>query len=162
MGNAVAYLALLTWPLVILVMFKRMPVERAFIWSILGGYMALPQITQIGLPLLPDLDKVLIPNVTAFVVCLALVRERVAVVPQNLLARILLVLFILSPAFTVFTNTEPLLFRVGHVGSYNMDGHLFARECHHSGIAGVRFVVGCGGADYLHAAVFPCTQPAGA
>ena len=110
MGNAVAYLALLTWPLVILVMFKRMPVERAFIWSILGGYMALPQITQIGLPLLPDLDKVLIPNVTAFVVCLALVRERVAVVPQNLLARILLVLFILSPAFTVFTNTEPLLF----------------------------------------------------
>ncbi|MCL1627851.1 hypothetical protein M3N55_03840 [Roseibaca sp. V10] len=110
MGNAVAYLALLTWPLVILIMFKRMPVERAFIWSILGGYMALPQITQIGLPLLPDLDKVLIPNVTAFVVCLALVRERVVVVPQNLLARVLLVLFVLSPAFTVFTNTEPLRF----------------------------------------------------
>lgn len=110
MGNAVAYLALLTWPLVILIMFKRMPVERAFIWSILGGYMALPQITQIGLPLLPDLDKVLIPNVTAFVVCVALVRERVVVVPQNLLARVLLVLFVLSPAFTVFTNTEPLRF----------------------------------------------------
>jgi hypothetical protein len=110
MGNAIAYLVLLTWPLAILVMFRRMAPERAFIWSILGGYMLLPQLTQVNLPLLPDLDKVLIPNVTAFMVCLALVRARVAVVPQNLLARLLLMLFILSPAFTVFTNTEPLQF----------------------------------------------------
>lgn len=110
MGNAIAYLVLLTWPLAILVMFRRMAPERAFIWSILGGYMLLPQLTQVNLPLLPDLDKVLIPNVTAFVVCLALVQARVAIVPQNLLARVLLVLFILSPAFTVFTNTEPLQF----------------------------------------------------
>lgn len=112
MGNAIAYLVLLTWPLAILVMFKRMPVERAFIWSILGGYMLLPQLTRIGLPLLPDLDKVLIPNVTAFVICLALVRARIAVVPENPMARLLLVLFILSPAFTVFTNTEALQFGI--------------------------------------------------
>ncbi|MBN2760643.1 MAG: hypothetical protein JXQ79_09095 [Rhodobacteraceae bacterium] len=112
MGNAIAYLALLTWPLAILVMFKRMPPERAFIWAILGGYMLLPQLTRIGLPLLPDLDKVLIPNVTAFIVCLALVRERVVVVPQNPLVRVLLVLFILSPAFTVLTNTEALQFGI--------------------------------------------------
>lgn len=110
MGNAVAYLVLLSWPLAIFVMFRRMAPERAFIWAILGGYMLLPQLTQVNLPLLPDLDKVLVPNVTAFVVCLALVRERVAIVPQNPFARVLLVLFILSPAFTVITNTEPLQF----------------------------------------------------
>ncbi len=112
MGNAVAYFALLAWPLAMLLMFRRMPPERAFIWSILGGYMLLPQLVRIGLPMLPDIDKVLVPNVTAFILVLVLVRDRVAIVPVNPLARVLLAVFVLSPVLTVFTNTEALRFGV--------------------------------------------------
>ena len=40
--NPIAWLVLLSWPLVILVFFRKMTTDRALIWSILGAYMLLP------------------------------------------------------------------------------------------------------------------------
>ncbi|WP_386260295.1 hypothetical protein [Sulfitobacter aestuariivivens] len=37
MPNGIAYLMLLLWPLVCLILFRTQKLERALIWSILGG-----------------------------------------------------------------------------------------------------------------------------
>ena len=42
MPNTTAYLVLAAWPCVALVLFRRLPVERALIWTLLGGYLVLP------------------------------------------------------------------------------------------------------------------------
>ena len=44
MPNELAYLALLTWPLVTIGLFVKLRVERALIWSMLGGYLLLPPV----------------------------------------------------------------------------------------------------------------------
>ena len=110
MPNVIAYTVLLLWPLVIWWMFRKMPPERAFIWSILGGYMLLPELTEFNLPMIPAFDKVSIPNLTAFLVAAMVVKLRFAALPDGIVARICLALLILAPVASVFTNTDPLIF----------------------------------------------------
>lgn len=112
MPNAVAYAMLLIWPVIALVLYRRMPVERALIWSILGGYLLLPPVAAIDLPMVPDFDKVSIPNLAAAGICLLVLGHRIEVLPRSRLARGLLVLFVVSPLATVLTNSEPVVF--GH------------------------------------------------
>ncbi len=40
-GNVLAILTLLSWPVISAIMFQRMEARRAFVWSILGAYMSL-------------------------------------------------------------------------------------------------------------------------
>ena len=47
---------LFAWPLVCILLFVRLPVEEAAIWSLLAGYLLLPA-RQYRRPLLPPLDK---------------------------------------------------------------------------------------------------------
>src|SRR5690606_3026750 len=112
---ALAYIALIVWPLVILVMFRRLPMERAFIWSMLGGYLLLPPVARFDPPLIPLLDKATIPTLTAFVVCVKLYGRGVVALPKSRLACLLLLLFIASPVGTVVTNTEPIFFARGGI-----------------------------------------------
>ncbi|MDX8353104.1 hypothetical protein [Cognatiyoonia sp. IB215182] len=70
MPNLFATFVLFTYPLVVIVLFRRMPVSNALIWSIMGGYLFLPERTGIDLPLLPELDKDLIPSLTAAIMLL--------------------------------------------------------------------------------------------
>lgn len=67
MPNTIAYIVLLSWPLVSLLMFRRMPPLRALIWTILGGYLFLPSRTGFDFPMLPTIDKALVPSLTAAV-----------------------------------------------------------------------------------------------
>ena len=46
MPNAIAYLMLLIWPFVCLVLFRTQTVERAIVWSILAGYLLLPPLNS--------------------------------------------------------------------------------------------------------------------
>jgi len=119
-GNTFALLALLGWPLVIVVLFRVLPIERALIWSILGAYMVLPQLSAIDLPVVPAMNKETIPNLTAFAVSLSVWAKRPDLFPQSWLGRILLVLFIVSPAITVLTNLEPVQFGVDAFGSLRL------------------------------------------
>ena len=115
MPNTFAYLMLLIWPIVIVAMFRRLSMERAFIWSILGGYLLLPPLAKFDPPLIPLLDKSSIPNLTTFLVCTLLLGLRVSVLPASRLGRLLLFLFIATPIASVSTNTEPFFFAVGGV-----------------------------------------------
>lgn len=110
MPNPIAYLVLLLWPIAIIWMFRKMPPERAFIWSILGGYMLLPEATAFNLPMIPAFDKVSIPNLTVFVVCLMLLKMRFSLLPEGWLGKLLTGFLILAPVASVFSNTDPLQF----------------------------------------------------
>lgn len=111
MPNALAYLMLLVWPLACLRMFRRMSVERAIIWSILGGYLILPPRANFDLPLVPSMDKFSIPNLCAAVFCVYVAQRRFQFLPLNPLARGLTLLFVLGVIPTVLTNGDPVTFR---------------------------------------------------
>lgn len=95
---------LLIWPAVSLVLWKRLDPARALIWTILGGYLIMPQLTAINLPVLPDLDKVTIPNLAALFGAKFVRGDRFRLLPTGLLGRMLVLLFIFSPIGTVLTN----------------------------------------------------------
>lgn len=111
MPNALAYLMLALWPLVCLVLFRQLKLERAIIWSILGGYLILPPIAEFNLPLVPSMDKSSIPNVFAWAICVFVMGHKVALWPRSNLARVLVAGFVLGVVPTVMTNGDPLLFR---------------------------------------------------
>ncbi|HAR51803.1 MAG TPA: hypothetical protein DCS45_07990, partial [Roseovarius nubinhibens] len=83
MPNPVAYLMLILWPGVSLLLFQKLPKERAIIWTVLAGYLLLPQGTEFDLPLVPDMDKVSIPNICAFAMVVLLLKERVRLWPET-------------------------------------------------------------------------------
>ncbi|MFC6586855.1 hypothetical protein ACFQDZ_06190 [Sulfitobacter pacificus] len=112
MGNGLAYLMLAIWPVVCLVLFRTQKVERALIWSILGGYLFLPPLTEFDLPLVPSMDKVSIPNLSVLLIMLFVVRHKVRFLPDSRLAQILVVGLILCAVPTVLTNTDPIVFQV--------------------------------------------------
>lgn len=110
MGNAVAYAALFAWPLVALVLFAKLPVHKAAIWTILGGYLFLPERTNIDLPLLPAFDKTFIPSAAALLLSLPVIRRNggiLSLLPKARVPRILVILYLLGPFATVLTNQDP-------------------------------------------------------
>lgn len=116
MPNTFAYLMLFAWPFVVLVLFKTLPLRTALIWSILGGFLVLPVKTEVDLPLIPALDKVLIPSLAAAAMCLSLPGPRYSVgpsgqiwrpgwLPENRLALTLVLVYLFSPFLTGILNS---------------------------------------------------------
>ncbi|MGX0902391.1 hypothetical protein ACSSV8_000952 [Roseovarius sp. MBR-79] len=121
MPNGFAYLMLALWPLVTLVMFRRWPLERALVWSLLGAFLFLPPPpAAFDFPMMPPLSKESLPSVATFLICLyhcGKERVRRPLLPEGVLARALVALFVLSPIATVATNTEEVFFgRIGLPG----------------------------------------------
>ncbi|MEM9579104.1 MAG: hypothetical protein AAF891_00345 [Pseudomonadota bacterium] len=115
MPNMIAYAMLAIWPFVTVVMFRRMPVEKALIWAIVAGYLLLPPPPAgFDFPLLPAFDKDTIPSLSVLLCCFFLYGHQGSIIPSSRLAQFLLAIFIFSPAFTVMTNGEPVFF--GQVG----------------------------------------------
>ena len=111
MGNGLAHLMLVIWPFVCVMVFRKMPLERALIWCILGGYLFLPPTTNFNLPLIPTMDKVSIPNLSVLLILFFVLREKVQLRPDSRIATVLVFGLILSGIPTVLTNTDPIIFR---------------------------------------------------
>jgi len=107
MPNALAFAALALWPVLALWMFARLPLERALIWTIVGGYMALPPVAAFDPPVVPALDKYAIANLSALLGCMIHARGSVLALPRSPLALGLFVAFIISPLATTTTNGDP-------------------------------------------------------
>ncbi len=112
MGNGLAYLMLAGWPLVCLVLFRTQKVERALIWSILGGYLFLPPLTEVNLPLVPAMDKVSIPNLSVLLIMVFAMKQKVHPWPHSRIAQVLVVGLIFSAIPTVMTNSDPIIFQI--------------------------------------------------
>jgi hypothetical protein len=113
MPNMIAYLALIAWPGIAIALFRLLPLERAVIWSILGPYLFLPPVAAFDFPLIPRLDKVSIPNASAFLICVVMLGHKVPILPRTFLARLLVLLFLLTPIAAVLTNSDPITFVIG-------------------------------------------------
>ena len=109
MANPIAYLVLFSWPLVAWWFYARMPVERAFVWTIIGGYLILPPATSVDLPLLPPIDKLVMANICATVFTVAYAKVKVPLLPRSWFARILLLAFIFMPIPTILTNGDTII-----------------------------------------------------
>lgn len=112
MGNPIAYLMLALWPFICLLLFRTQKLERALIWSVLGGYLFLPPLTEFNLPLVPAMDKVSIPNLSVLLIMVFGMTEKVRLWPESRVAQFLVAGFILCAIPTVLTNGDPILFQV--------------------------------------------------
>ena len=135
MPNTFAFLVLFSWPLVVVFLFRSMPLPKALCWSLIAGYLLLPQRTGFNLPMLPTIDKNSVPSLAALVMCLGLAyRDRLQEAWRGrgggmgagaLLGRLrsvprqggakalfyaLLAIVFVAPIATVLTNREPLFF----------------------------------------------------
>ncbi|MDO5631050.1 MAG: hypothetical protein Q4G22_04355 [Paracoccus sp. (in: a-proteobacteria)] len=129
------YLALFSYPLVAILLFRRMQLVPALIWTFLLGQMFLPQRFVINIPLLPDLDKTTMPAACALVLALSRGREemrraarstvraagsvretvagKLAHRKRHPIFLLLMLSFVLTPLAIAFTNMDA--FSVGPV-----------------------------------------------
>lgn len=116
MPNALAYVMVLGWPLIAAFLFTRLPLERAFVWTILAGYLFVPTLPVFNLPVLPSWGKDTAPTVAALALCVAYQGRQGAKteawraagwLPRNKLAMALALVFLLQPIVTVMLNTDP-------------------------------------------------------
>ncbi|WP_226624037.1 hypothetical protein [Alloyangia pacifica] len=124
MPNALAYLMLALWPIVTVVLFRRMAPDRALVAALLAGYLILPEPpAAFDLPMFPPLTKHNIPAIAAFAFCLWRYGLEGGLLPRSLLGKILLITYVLSPALTAVTNTEPVFYgQIGLPGLSVKDG----------------------------------------
>jgi hypothetical protein len=106
--NAIAYLMLAIWPCVAYILYTRLDPARALIWTILAGYLILPPVASINLPVVPDLDKYSIPSLLCAGFAVFLLKDRIPVLPDSWIGRGLMLTFVVSPFATVLTNPEPI------------------------------------------------------
>jgi len=82
MPNAFAYLMLAIWPLVCLLLFRKLPMGRAFLWSMFGAYLLLPpHPASFDFPLLPPFNKLTLTNLSVFVIVWALSDKKLKLLP---------------------------------------------------------------------------------
>ncbi|GHG93603.1 membrane protein [Pseudodonghicola xiamenensis] len=122
MPNAFAMLMLVIWPVICIVLMKRMAPERALIWCILGGYLVLPPVANFDLPLIPPMDKNSIPSVMAFLLVVLMLHRKVPLLPETPAGKLLVLMFLLGTIPTVLTNGEPVTYSNELGDSYTVQG----------------------------------------
>ena len=125
MPNAFAFIVVFSWPLAVYLLFRYLPRVEALAWSILAGYLLLPTRAGVDLPLMPVIDKDVIPALTAAI--LLAFGMGAAKVGDLRHAEVhggavsgeswrmgpllpLILLLVASPIMTVLTNPETLVY----------------------------------------------------
>lgn len=108
MPNSFAYIVLSIWPIIAIVLYRKMDSISATFWVIVGGYLLLPARTVIDLPLIPPLGHNSIPVLSALFGCIFVKKLNITLLPKKGIERWLVILLIILPVFTAVTNTEPV------------------------------------------------------
>ncbi|UXU76138.1 MULTISPECIES: hypothetical protein [unclassified Paracoccus (in: a-proteobacteria)] len=126
-----AFLVLLFYPLVVAVLFARLDRVRALIWSILAGYLLLPQLIEIDLPGFPGLNKAVIPATAAAIAIYfgsdSRPRDALGPPPMGPWVGFLLAMLFTSPFLTAVTNPDPLIDGINYRPAMSLSqgvGHL--------------------------------------
>src|SRR5262245_13119767 len=96
-ANLFAFVALLAWPVVALWLFHAQPVNKALLWTILGGYLLLPVGTSIKFEGVPAFDKSSIANLAALAGCLRIARRSLRLFPGFGGAAVLMLVLLVGP-----------------------------------------------------------------
>lgn len=110
MPNTLAYMALISWPLICVFIYgqRRLSNLTATFLAIVGGYLLLPVRVQIDLPLIPALDQTTIPAISAAACCIVIRKIPIKLLPEGIFLRILFLALLLAPFLSVVTNAEPV------------------------------------------------------
>ena len=108
MPNSFAYMALVIWPFVAIILYKKKEVIPATFWTIVGGYLLLPMGVDFDFPLIPALGKKTIPAIMAYLGCVYIARVKITLLPPKGLYRNLFVLFLVGSIGMVLTNGEEI------------------------------------------------------
>jgi hypothetical protein len=108
--NWFAALVLLSWPAVSLWLYRTQPLNRAILWTILGGQFLLPVgfLAKLA-PGIPPLDKTFIPNVAALLGCALFGHQRVRFFSRIGLAEIFFFMLINGPFITSTLNSDVVI-----------------------------------------------------
>ncbi len=106
-----ASVVLYSWPLVVMVLFQKYRTTLAILVSVIAGYLLLPAISGLDLPLLPTFDKTSIPALAAALFAFLALRKRDTEalkqwVPRSWMARFMLLALVVGAFLTVLTNTD--------------------------------------------------------
>lgn len=72
-------------------------------------------VAKFDFPVVPDLDKDTLPALTALALSVFMLKDRVGLLPDGRIGRVLILFFFLSPFFTVLTNGDPIPARNGMI-----------------------------------------------
>ena len=113
MPNNFAYIALILWPFIAILLYKRLPIVNATFWTIVGGFLLLPVKTAIDFPFIPPLDKESIPALAALIGCRYIKKVKIRFLPKEGIEKWLVLVFILTPIITTINNQESYNFIPG-------------------------------------------------
>ena len=105
-----------------MLLFVWLPVEKAAIWSLVGGWLLLPSATAVDVPLLPPLDKFTIPTITTVLLCW-MKGAQSQPPPRSILIYLIAFALFLSPLLSSIDNSYEL--QIGNrslPGFYPLDG----------------------------------------
>lgn len=126
--NPLAYLVLLSWPLVTFFLFTRMPPARAVVITMIAGILLMPARLEVDLPIIPPFNRETVPYLSALLCCVLGIggaglrpgrrnapQERQDApapgwLPESTLQRLLLLVFLIQPVVTMTLNREPLVY----------------------------------------------------
>lgn len=108
------YLALFAWPIITAILFAFLRLQVAVVTSVVAGFLLLPPSFGIDFPLLPRIDKALVPSVAAMVMAvIANARQREPEpgvlpgwLPRSRIVLVLLALLVIGAFMTPITNQE--------------------------------------------------------
>ena len=108
-------LALYSWPVISFVLMRRYQLALGILLTLVLGYMFLPSRVAIDFPLVPPIDKNVVPAL-ALIVMVILMGRRInpawrlpGLLPKSNLARGLILLLIFGPIGTVFANSDAIV-----------------------------------------------------
>ena len=105
----VAYVALLGWPLIAIVLYRIRPFAEATVWTVSGALLLLPAQAYIKWPMVPSIDKNSVAGLAAGVAC-ALLAPRSRYFNAGFgLAGILATAYIITPVITSALNGDTII-----------------------------------------------------
>jgi hypothetical protein len=108
-GNWVATLVLLSWPLVTMILFRILSPAVAALWTVMGGQLILPVGMAFKFAMIPQFDKMSIPNVCALLGWLFSARSQTQQSRGFGLVEALMAGYIVAPIVTSLQNGDPIV-----------------------------------------------------
>ena len=108
-ASALAYVAVFSWPLVSILIYRLRPFSEATAWTILGALLLLPSQFAIKVPMIPAIDKSSVSVLSALVGCLFFAPRPARIASGPGLAEVLIVTFLLGPVITSVLNNDVIV-----------------------------------------------------
>ncbi|MAV29766.1 MAG: hypothetical protein CL866_00010 [Cycloclasticus sp.] len=109
MGNGIAYIVLVAWPLIAFYLYRSNTIQVASLWTILGGFMFLAVKTEIDLPMIPPLGKDTVPVISSLIGILFVKNKRFPLFKSLGNLKYLVFLIVAVPFITAGLNGEAVV-----------------------------------------------------